>query len=235
MSRKVWRRPIPAQLGDVIARAVGRADFVLPEETRIEALDALGEGKHPAVIGHVAYLCVVGPPAVRRAAGDAVATLAILLVDDDLVELDSGVRDRSPWSNRGYGLEQQAWWQLQPRNFLRLLSESARPGLVAAICSMHRSGHVRQAAVEAMNPPTADQIGYVLLRSTDWVPQVRDAANRLLTNGLGRYHADEAVRLLPVLQRVQSRLRGADSSGIAAIEVLIRSPLGQRALWTAVT
>jgi hypothetical protein len=65
------------------------------------------------------------------------------------------------------------WGEAARRRF-----EAGEAGAIATVlASMHRSGHVRQAAVEAMCASDRSRLlPYVALRAADWVPQVRDPA-----------------------------------------------------------
>jgi HEAT repeat protein len=94
------------------------------------------------------------------------------------------------------------------------------------IASMNHSGFVRQAAVEALRRQGhARSVPYILLRLSDWVPQVRqaaetaldgmlrgDLASKLLQYGflLTALERVERVDLSPIRQRVDHFLRGPD-------------------------
>lgn len=231
MTSKAWRRPIPSALTAAVEAAIGSWDALPPTGDRVEALEALSSAGQPAVLRHVAHLCVVGPGGVRAAAGAAVRALTRLCEEDDLVEFDAELRNISPWGHRGNSNEQQAWWKLTPRDLRRVLMASGWPSTAAGVASMHRSGHVRQAAVEAMGAMPEPELAYLLVRTTDWVPEVREAAERALANHLGPERAQELARLLSLVHRLSLRDRAATSPGLRAVARILRSAEGHGALW----
>lgn len=70
------------------------------------------------------------------------------------------------------------WWGIAPDAVIPYCSAAAEPTLAAALLSMHPNGRVREAAVrQLILLGTPDCIPALILRSTDWVRQVRDAAS----------------------------------------------------------
>lgn len=109
----------------------------------------------------------------------------------------------------------------QETHGLRALLRPAKPltesQLALALC--HWNGRVRQAALES----AADHPGLlplVVLRCSDWVPQVREIARRQLAQAID---AESALRLLPLILRVGRRGRG-DFATALATELLRTAP-----------
>jgi HEAT repeat protein len=103
------------------------------------------------------------------------------------------------------------WWGIDVGAVPDYCRLSATPELSAAILTMHSSGHVREAAIRALRQlNTAGAIPALVLRATDWVPQVRSLA----IEGLDRLRAGLGPRpfhgALPLMEppRRSVRARG---------------------------
>lgn len=106
----------------------------------------------------------------------------------------------------------------------RVLEQSVA---AAALASMHRDGFVRERAVRqlaASQTQLSDRL--LAVRSGDYVGEVRDAARRALMMRTDLVHAG---RIMPVLQRFESRERGGEF-GVAYLDALV-SLYGERETW----
>ncbi|KOU59947.1 hypothetical protein ADK57_31525 [Streptomyces sp. MMG1533] len=102
---------------------------------------------------------------------------------------------------------------------LRRTGAPAEPRLALALC--HRDGRVRETALEpAVGHPALWPL--VVVRTTDWVPPVRERAREVLRAVLD--DVDTAVTLAPLILLVGRRDRGAFGVDLLD-EVLRRAPL----------
>ena len=80
------------------------------------------------------------------------------------------------------------WWGISPDAVVPYCAASNEPVLTAALLSMHPNGHVRERAVRQLaSVAMPNSIPALILRSTDWVGQVREAA----ADGLQRLSAQD--------------------------------------------
>lgn len=109
------------------------------------------------------------------------------------------------------------------------------PGPIAvAVASSHGDGRVRERAVRAMTAaPDPALVPFLVLRTTDWVPQVRDAARA----GLALLLADDAApylaAALPSALRVGDRWRGGFAVALVTAAALAAPPEVRRELAAA--
>jgi len=91
-----------------------------------------------------------------------------------------------------------------------------------AIATCHRSGFVRQKAVEALaGCPDGIELPFLLVRLNDWVPEVRAAAEEALRARLHVEHARSWVRCLGLLARLRLGGRGQLAAFTASVEALL--------------
>jgi hypothetical protein len=143
----------------------------------------------------------------------------------DLRRLDARLRSRSPWDSE---------W------IVRLSSVSPRAvqaaveafgGVDAAIVlAAHRNGYVREAAVPLLGRhPTPLSVGMLVVRSGDWVLEVRSVSQAVLRDVVAREGPDV---LLPCLALIQEMSGGDARSRPFAVELLdlaaAASPAGLR-------
>jgi HEAT repeat protein len=143
-----------------------------------------------------------------------------------LPRVDVTLRDHSHWQHA-------LWSALNPGRVSKL--ERGRNAWAAlAVAASHRSGHVRQAALEGLaRAGDGRAIGIVLLRLDDWVPEVRQAASDALGSLLAPSHAGQLARLLPLLLTLKASRRRDHAAWIDRIEAILRSPEGRPKLLDA--
>lgn len=87
-----------------------------------------------------------------------------------LPRLDVAARSWTRWDDDSYR-------RLTPADVEDIISVTGDALAVAAATSMHRSGYVREAAVRLLSAiSTGEELRWLLLRCTDWVPEVRSVA-----------------------------------------------------------
>jgi hypothetical protein len=179
---------------------------------RASALRLIGELGTPAAIPRLAAFLI---PSKRREASAALQAIANLLdrvQPSDLRRLDLEVR-RQYWFGR-----------VDPKDVARLRKLSSEPLATAAICSMHRSGYVRETAVrELALRQDGLELPYLLLRAADWVPEVRELALEAVSARLKPSYIPALVSCL-VLVEGESFSAGRASAVGPAIDALLSDP-----------
>lgn len=144
---------------------------------------------------------------------------------DAFAELDRGaaILEATPWSGwRRFESEIRArsytppawmpgWMSIAPDTVSAYCAASTRPARVAALLSMHPNGYVRERAVEVLADSSDPLVvPALILRSTDWVRQVRDAAASRLRELQTNLNAGSFLTALPMLEppRWSVRARG---------------------------
>jgi HEAT repeat protein len=148
----------------------------------------------------------------KRLRVDEAARLAALLRTVPVLELTSIDWSLDPWSYDRTG-NAQAW--------LRLFEKQASiPDSWAwlAISTLDRSGFVRQAAVEALGRDAPIEAApFLVLRTSDWVLQVRTVAEALVQHHLSRLTPAALLPSLEVALQIEERLSGARATSARAV------------------
>jgi hypothetical protein len=95
------------------------------------------------------------------------------------------------------------WSRMAPGHVWVLAARSGQPFAVGALLSMHGSGYVRQAAVEqlaALDDPRA--FPFLLVRTTDWVPEVQGPASSAASMAFERLSDAHRLCALPLLRHL---------------------------------
>jgi HEAT repeat protein len=87
-----------------------------------------------------------------------------------------------------------------------------------AISTLDRSGFVRQSAVEALgrNAPV-EAVPFLVLRTSDWVPQVRTIAEAVVDHCLKRFRLLDLLPALEVALQGEARVTGPRAAGARAV------------------
>jgi HEAT repeat protein len=190
---------------------------------RTAALRRVGELRVPAAIPRLAAFIDPGKRAEAAAALQAIAQLLPFLRPSELRRLDIEVRRQTPYWARGFG-------GLRPKDVARLRALSGEPVAAAAICSMHRSGYVREAAVREFSlMHDGRELPYLILRAPDWVPEVRSLAQEAVTARLTPAYLPALVSCLALVEG-ESFATGRASALSPAIDSLLADPGSMTAL-----
>lgn len=86
------------------------------------------------------------------------------------------------------------------------------------------SGHVRQAALERLNPSSSPEVlRAILLRLNDWVPQVRHAARAVAWTFLSKEYAEVLITCLPDILALKVRNREDHTPFLLEVQKLLTS------------
>ncbi len=188
---------------------------------RVAALHRIGELGHPAAVPRLAGFL---DPSKRHEAAVALQAIGLLLQSAkpaELRRLDLEIRRQAPYW--GFG-------KLRAKDVARLRSLSGESLAAAAICSMHRSGYVREAAVRelAVRRDTLE-LPYLILRAADWVPEVRRLAQDAVMARLTAPCLPALVSCLTLVEG-ESFATGRASSLAPAVDALLSDPESADAL-----
>lgn len=155
----------------------------------------------------------------RKTAGSASDLFQSLrgLRDDELVFLESRIRS---WADYWF----PGWKPIDRR---RQLLDHRNPTVVSAalaLATMGPDGFLRQEAIERIDLTEPLWSRLCVIRTTDWVPQVAQAA----AERLQAVEAPALVRMLPLVALVDSRSRGGLLR--ATLDATLRSESGRAAL-----
>lgn len=175
----------------------------------LQALKKLGE---PAAIPTIVHHLLDVEAAV---AGEAAKTLKELLVrvpPSQLFALDQRMRSGAWWyfdSHITYGV-QDGWSGLKDAFFT---GSSEERSIFLRLASCHGSGRVRESAIWRLDRESnsGEEIPFLLLRLSDWVPAVRDAAERAIVRRLEAPNYAAFWSVYPLVVRLGERTRAQDS------------------------
>lgn len=149
----------------------------LRHEPSAELIEATGATGQVAALPYLAQMIPEKNKKLTEATLRSIDRLLRILEPSDLRRLDQEIRMRwfySSWAPT-----------IRPRDVGKLVMKFEYPLAAAAICSMHRSGFIREEAVRRLaGLRTGDELPYLLIRAADWVEPVRKAAARSIRERL---------------------------------------------------
>lgn len=149
-------------------------------------------------------------PDLERAAADIAAAEATFAATPwwQYRRLDQEHRSRTLTAPEWF----RDWQDVWPEDVETLAVLSGRPLAAGGLLSMHSNGYVREAAVRVLaqsGDPNA--LPFLLLRSADWVAQVRVPAQQAVCDLRARVTTDQFLRATPLLELMATdRARGND-------------------------
>lgn len=102
------------------------------------------------------------------------------------------------------------------------------------LLSMVRDGRIRERAVRALlDGPDGDVNHFLLLRADDWVPQVREPAERAISERMNTERGPALLAVLPVLwdRFMSTESWGRSSNLVASIRTWLEAPAQRALLW----
>lgn len=99
------------------------------------------------------------------------------------------------------------WMSVEPRAAIEAAARTARPGAALALLAMHASGYVREAAVRALDrSDDALALPLLLLRTADWVAQVRSPAVAAIERRRAHGPLEPWLALLALIETLASKV-----------------------------
>ncbi len=153
-------------------------------------------GRPEAITSLLSFL-INSDEQLANAAAESVATLFGKISSKQFSQLDEQIRNRSYSTIKFRGN-----WDAQRQELVPLMRRFEPSAVFMGLASMHHNGHVRELAVGALDLINdGSEIPYLLLRVTDWVPNVSNKAKEALRK---RLHAENAGRFLSNIVLVDS-------------------------------
>lgn len=123
-------------------------------------------------------------------------------------------------------------WVHGPDDVRRLVPTPGTEAAVFGFLATHHSGFVREACVQRLALlGGGDELAPLLMRATDWVPQVRARALDALQARVVPEYAESWVRWIPLVLRLRTTGRTCARPLVAAVLELLRRPAAWDALW----
>jgi hypothetical protein len=156
----------------------------------------------PGAIGHLLHLGLAESASVRSAAREAIRDLLALIPTQGIPELDEAVRRE--W---GY---LDVWYGLRPETVAATRVNADEDAAFLRVATCHQSGYVREQAIKGLaQDESSNSLPFLIVRSVDWVAQVRVAAQLEIYRRLQRRYVDAFVSCLSLLDRLRGSQRFA--------------------------
>ena len=171
----------------------------------------------------VAQAVLSGDPGqVRRVDFEVKAILDSMDVRE-LLEFADAVRRGYRW----YGATRPAWLTMRPSHVRALRDNEAIPTAILGVISFHGNGFIREAALRTLDQVAGGaELRYLLVRLNDWVPEVREAAQRAVRRRLTAEYASVFAFHIGLIVRLLGWGRANHFETLGWIVELLRGPAG---------
>ncbi|MGE0867544.1 MAG: hypothetical protein AB7P03_03215 [Kofleriaceae bacterium] len=200
--------------------------------TEIAALlQQIADAREPLAIPRIISLTLDNRREFAEATGETVKSLRQLVSSRDLSFFDRALRDVSPWMH-----PETARWHEMGVSDLRTIAALRTGPTLLQLAMCHPSGYVREEALRrSATAADGSEIGFLLLRTNDWVTPVRDLAHSALRARLTIEHVHDLLAALPILDAMPHWSRTGATRIIDDIEALLRDSRSVGALVAALT
>jgi HEAT repeat protein len=219
--------PDTRTLIEQLNRHIGFWERVTGSRDERDLLTTIGDSNEPAAVTGILPFALSAKRDIAKAAAVAVHKLTRGITSRELAWLDSEVRKLSPY----WGSDFYAWDKMSPEQ-LGLLERFAETSVsLLGMASFHRSGHVRQAAIERLDRiSTGVELPFLILRVNDWVSNVRDVAYKATRSRLKPEYALSLFANLALVSRLAEAGRADHQDLIRAVNELLQSDACRTAL-----
>lgn len=221
------------ELSELIKRLPINSEMEISGHELIDLIETIGNSNHPLAINSLLKFCFDESWVVQETAIKAIATLYDQVKSKDLVWLDENLRRNSfVYYHMGrdfYGSTKQIASRLMSMN----IDSRYEPAFLSILSSNH-NGFVREAALRAMVAKDYDCLNALILRSNDWVSQIRIYANTKLWELWNDFSSQTIVHSIPVVERLMQKTRVDNSELLKSIKLRLRSKKGSELLFEQV-
>lgn len=198
-------------------------------EGKVLLLQEIGDSGEIAVIPDIIAFVLADDQKIATAAAEAVSHLLSSASPEDLAWLDEQMRIRL---YTGYG----AWYGLKPQQLDVLQRVDSSSVSLLGVASFHGNGYVRERAITLLaGIRDGRELPYLLIRTNDWVSQVRSAAQEAIQARLIPEYAGHFIANLPLVERLL-RSERADYGGLVqSIFGLLQGPEARAVLHAGFT
>ncbi len=187
---------------------------------RVRLLQAIGRAGNLSAIPDIFPLVLLDNVKVATAAVAAVQQLLAQAHPEELPCLDVALRSRT-----SYHPSYRPWYQLTPAQVDGFAAYGAAAVPLLGVVACHRDGYVRERAVAALaHLSDIRALPYLLLRTTDWVPQVRAAAQHGVQVWLTPAHVDAFITNWPLVERLRNSAHADEGGLIAGLFTVLQAP-----------
>lgn len=173
-------------------------------EQAVELINRISaSGEWPAIVYLLPFI-LAPEEEIAKTAGNGVELLLSGMRLPYLLQLDERLRG-GMWtvpSHLGH-------WDTMKFSSLRKFTPGKTQVGVVGLSSFHRNGYVREAAVRHLsNMRDGDELPFLLIRLSDWVPQVRSVAEQAVEQRCNPAYLQHFVDNIALLERQKQRQRG---------------------------
>ncbi len=195
----------------------------LTPEQEAQMIARLADTNDPSDVPTLVGLLYSRERAVAAAAAGAIQTIVDASSPVRLARLDAAVRETSEWRLP----------RLNPLDMLRFAFGHVG---TLGVLSFHRSGYVREPAINTLaKVHDGRELPFLLIRVNDWVEPVREATLRALMPRIRPDYVPHFVRSLSLVYRLIEQRRGEHGRTVEAILAILRRPEARPALREALS
>jgi HEAT repeat protein len=179
-----------------------------PAEQYIQVINKIAEQKEWQAVAYLVPFVLSPEPAIVESAAGGVESLLSGTPPTCLLQLDADLR-AGFWS---LTLQLGGWETVKVNDLVRSVPPEKQAAVVG-VASFHRSGYVRQAALKHLSlRQDGKELTYLLIRLSDWVPQVRQVAEQAVEERIRPDYLRHFAANMVLLQRLKQRQRGAEAA-----------------------
>ena len=223
-------RQISEKLSKLIKNLSGCSGTEISDSKLIDLIETVGNSNSPLAINSLLKYCFDEKWVVQETAFKAITMLYDQIKSKDLVWFDENLRQNSyvyyQMGNEFYGSTKQIASRLVNMNI-----DSRYEQAFLSILSSNSNGYVREAALRIMVEKGYDCLNALVLRSSDWVSQIRVYANTKLWELWGDFSDQNIVNSIPVVERLMQKTRVDNSELLKSIKLRLRSEKGSKLLF----
>lgn len=165
----------------------------------------LVESRADSTVIHLLSFLVSKDDEIAAAASTAIKKLMSKMTAAELLHLEERVR-----GSRYYTRNYREAWDKQPKDsIVSLLKRDSQPVLMLGLGSMHGNGYIRERCVYELDKiKDGSELPFLLIRTTDWVEEIRIPAKSAIQSRLKKENAGFFVQNIALIDKLKLRKRG---------------------------
>ena len=228
-------RQISEKLSKLIKKLSGCSDAKISDSKLVDLIESIRNSNHPSAIGSILKYCFNKNWVVQETAFETITTLYNQIKSKDLVWIDEDIR-RNSYLN--YQLTESLYGSDTKQIASKLINmniASKYEQAFLSILSSNSNGYVREAALKLLIEKDYDCLNVLILRSNDWVPQIRIYANTKLWEKWNDFSILALLNSIPLAERLLLKTRIDNSELVKSIKKRIKSVEGTDLLFDKLT
>ena len=227
-------KQISEKLSQLIRRLSSRSEAEMPEPELVKLVEDIGYSNCPFAINSILKYCFDGNCAVQETALKTITKLYKQIKSKDLVSIDENLRRNSFFYSQSIedlsGDTRRVVSKLKNMNIDKKYEQA-----FLSILSSNPNGYVREAALKLLIEKNYDCLNVLVLRSNDWVPEIRIYANTMLREKWNDFSTEALINSIPLAERLMQKTRIDNSGLIKSIKDRIKSSEGAHLLFNTLT